>query len=841
VRTGEPDAAAEAVQALEAIASELDRRLLDGEELDVDRRSAFVQAVGVLHEARRGGQSPGEFPLERLGRAARAAGSLGMGGAAAWLEMEVGHALSSAGRHGEAAEHFERALAADRSAGPLRVQVLVTSSSMAGLRGEHGLALRYAREALEALKELELDSDQAAVLRCSALGALARAHVGIGLTDRAAEPLAEARRLASQINDSRARFDVSSSSIIFALATEDFDAIEREVQVSLQLADAVHPSERGWLWVTLGQARAERERLDPACPRTAAETLAAALEIPGLTPADRLRAQVTLARVQLREGRWSEAQKMVRSARAALGEGAQGVSAAAQIAALSASVALERGATPDDLERELATFRRDFEPFLAEWSSAPLRKGGIGFLHFGERRGVVADLVRLTLVTHGPGRGCRESLELLFRLQGLGTLARELEGDEPIALDDALWRLSSRSRGILLYLSGFDRSYVFAVDARRTSWAELPAAFEIERRRIAWLSELASPNADEAEARARERDRASKLGEALLPAPILERVETWTELLIDGQESLGYVPFELLPDGRGSCLGLEKEVSYLPSLRVGSLLHRRSELRRPAAAIDLRLLASPMATPEARARFEGLEPLPWEAARSVRIRRLFRRAEVLTGREATVRALERQGATPAGVLELIAHGICDYERERPFGLLLSPAGPADDGTLWSEDVEGLAVPPLVVLCSCGAARGPLRRGDDGASHLGGAFLRAGAQAVVLSPVDLELEPTLALLDEFNWGIARRGESPARAMMSARRKLAGEGRPVAEYGLVHVLGLASEPVLARPYGGAGSAGREPGMRASLWALALLGAVIAGASAMILATRRRGARR
>ena len=837
VRSAGAAAALEARIELEAIAAELDQRLLDGDELDPDPKSAFVQAVGVLHETRIEALPLGEPALERLCRAARAAAELGMDATEAWLELEIGYGWASAGRPCEAAEHLGRALAADAAPGASRVEALVLSSSVSDQCGESGVAMRRAREALEAIPPLELEAREAARLRCSALCALARAQLGLGLTDRAAAALADARELAGRLDAPRSRFDLAGSSILLALATEDYEAIEDDVRAALELREGVLPSERGWLLVALGLARAEHERMDPARPRTAAATLAAALDEGGLTPADRTSAQVALARVQLREGRWRDAEERLRDAREALGTGAEPLPAAAHLAALSASVAMERGATPAELERELASFRRDVEPFLAEWGSAPLRKGGIAFLHFGERRAVVADLVRLTLAVRGPETGCRESLELLLRLQGFGTLARELEGGEPIALDAAL-RLTSTSRGLLLYLSGFERSYVFAVDARRTSWAELPAAFEIERRRIAWLGELATPDSGDGEASARERDRASKLREALLPAAILDRVEAWTELLIDGQESLGYVPFELLPDGKGSCIGLEKPLAYLPSLRVGALLQRRSERRGAAAAIDLRLLASPLVAPEARERFQNLAPLPWEAARSSRLRRLFRRTEILTGRAASVAALERQRQAPARVLELIAHGVSDYERERPPGLVLAPAAAGDAGVVWPEDIERLTAPPLVVLCTCGALRGPLRRGDDGASHLGGAFLRAGADAVVLSPVDLELEPTLALLDEFNRGIAGRGESPAQALLAARRRLAGEGRPVAEYGLVHLLGLGSEPVLARR---PDRAGGEPGLRASLWAMALLGGVIAGSSVMILLARRRGAKR
>ena len=64
--------------------------------------------------------------------------------------------------------------------------------------------------------------------------------------------------------------------------------------------------------------------------------------------------------------------------------------------------------------------------------------------------------------------------------------------------------------------------------------------------------------------------------------------------------------------------------------------------------------------------------------------------------------------------------------------------------LWGELVEELRAPPVVTLIACGAGRGLVRRGDDGRSHLGNAFLRAGARAVLFGSLDLSYRTGLAL-------------------------------------------------------------------------------------------------
>ena len=86
----------------------------------------------------------------------------------------------------------------------------------------------------------------------------------------------------------------------------------------------------------------------------------------------------------------------------------------------------------------------------------------------------------------------------------------------------------------------------------------------------------------------------------------------------------------------------------------------------------------------------------------------------------------------------------DYDRERSAGLVLAAA----DGqapVVFAEQIETLRAPPLVVLAACEAATGPARFGDDEAGHLGGAFLTAGASAVVSARGMLSLGATTDLL------------------------------------------------------------------------------------------------
>jgi hypothetical protein len=92
----------------------------------------------------------------------------------------------------------------------------------------------------------------------------------------------------------------------------------------------------------------------------------------------------------------------------------------------------------------------------------------------------------------------------------------------------------------------------------------------------------------------------------------------------------------------------------------------------------------------------------------------------------------------------------------------------------------------------------LRRGDDGIHHLGGAFLRAGASAVILSFADLEYHSTLKLLASLHRNLAA-GCSPARALRRARQEMASQPRTDWPYlhSLVQIRGPAQRSLFPVP--------------------------------------------
>ena len=147
---------------------------------------------------------------------------------------------------------------------------------------------------------------------------------------------------------------------------------------------------------------------------------------------------------------------------------------------------------------------------------------------------------------------------------------------------------------------------------------------------------------------------------------------------------------------------------------------------------------------------------------------------------------------------MIAHGVHDGSRERPAGLVLASAAggegaaEATGAVAWCEDLERSTIAPCVVLASCGAARGPLRRGDDGIAGLAGALHAGGARAVVLSRSDVEYRATLRLVAAFLARVAD-GAAPAEALRAARAELLRDRScdPAAALG-VFLTGLGAEP-------------------------------------------------
>ena len=128
----------------------------------------------------------------------------------------------------------------------------------------------------------------------------------------------------------------------------------------------------------------------------------------------------------------------------------------------------------------------------------------------------------------------------------------------------------------------------------------------------------------------------------------------------------------------------------------------------------------------------------------------------------------------ARMVTLIAHGFADYSRERPATLWLGTDGKGD-GLLAADEIDdATAVADVILLATCGAARGAQRAGDAGAGHLGGAFTLAGARTVVLASGDLPVAATLLATRGIHQHLLE-GKSVARSVQLARADVARDER------------------------------------------------------------------
>ncbi len=457
------------------------------------------------------------------------------------------------------------------------------------------------------------------------------------------------------------------------------------------------------------------------------------------------------------------------------------------LVAIETRIAIDAHASPERLREQLAKLERACGAFSGAWDSLPARSGGFGMLHVGSARGTLCELIRLEKIVRGEPDGVVAAVEQFMRVQARGSLATKLLAQVGGAMpnfSDARERLCGEKRGLLVYVPGPVHSHVIALDRERatehtlrrmTDWAELQRRYAV----VMSTSPLDAP--DPAAARAEAAELGTRLASALLPDDVLARIANWDEVALVGTDSIGWVPFEALPV-LGTEFGLEYALTLLPSLTVGCLLERRADMLEHGALPDgLAVIGAPVSS---------AGPLVWNAERERALRENWsEHAHFRSGVGATVRALaELCGGRPA-VLEVQAHGIYEPKSQPPAGFALT-AEAGDDGRVFADRLERLGLPPLLVLSVCGAARGPLRSGDDGMSHLGGAGLSGGANAVLISGAELKQRATERLNDLVYAELLAHGSSPAQALRHARRELARDPEYAEAYdhALVTVVGL-----------------------------------------------------
>lgn len=501
----------------------------------------------------------------------------------------------------------------------------------------------------------------------------------------------------------------------------------------------------------------------------------------------------------------------------------QAASLPGRLVTVRAYLALRRGAD----RPTLAALRADLLPvcdeLLASWRKIPLRKGGIGFLQFAERRDAIAALVAVECALD-PGRPL-SALGHLMRAQAQGTLARrqDMAAGDP---DQVQARLVDEQGGLLVFLPCMFGECLFVVTRARVEFLRMPRADSLlhQLRALHRLLELGDTLSDiDAVATC-----AAGIAEQILPPAVRQEMASWRECVIVGRELLGGLPFEVLPGPRSRWLGCDVALSYLPSLPFG--LHRAAEsIHAPASAkdrVDSRC-ALVAVTGDAGAVAEDRVDVPASVLDA--IVSPWPEAVRLTGDAASVEALADRDVARSALTLLVAHGcggLATAADERGRGVAMA-GGRASCGAI--EGLREVGVAPLVALAVCRGGSGPLRRGEDAGSHLAGAFLFAGADVVVAADADLDVAATMRLLEALSRARAA-GCRAAEALRRARAELAAtpEFAHPALHATLGVFGFEAgqPPVVAR--------------RRSTFGLMVAAAAVAAALGWLALRRRRATR-
>jgi len=754
-----------------AILWELDNLTLEPEE-KVQRLEVLVQ--GALMSATRPGYRDSMTTI------------------AATEEVRLGLLLLDLGRIEEARRWLERAVGHDPT---VRNQMALAEFELR--RGRFGVCWEILErvEASGSQEVLDPDRAQVALMRV-------RVCMDLGLPDLAARelgPLQEALRSSEsgtadpRLREIRSQAEEREVQLLRAQGRHP-EAVERAGEFLAD--DKAYPPgpRRARMLVMRGWSRFALELEDPALEPLGLAWIEAAL--PEAGPIDRCYGLQALAEAELRAGNFERCQARLEEARAAQSS-ASSVRPDLEPDLLLARLALARGDSRELLARHEERLAEQLDELLRQWDSAPALTEGVGFFLFPMRRAILGGLTRLGIALDPTG-GVERSLERILEYESRSTLSRGAD-PAPVALQDVRRELLEPGHGILLYLPATGTSHVFAIDAGGVTHAELADSDVLERvvervlKHLRTGATALAAGEDPAWLVEEEQALARRASDALLPADIRTRISGWTRLSLVGADTLGPVPLEWLPCDETPWLGTRLAIDYLPSMRLGVQWSRALVAHR----LDRDLLVVGDVEPgdAARALWPNTPRIPLDGAFESDLADALgaSRALTLRGASATVSGLGEALQTSSGVLQFIVHGV-----REPAGAVLPLLAPSDSepGILRRADVAGFVAPRLVVQSYCQSAQAPRRRGDPGVNEIGAAWLERGAQAVVVTPVDLTLgevrrdSPVLLSL-------LRSGASPAEALRLlrvARVERAGERAPL-EGGLWQVQGLGHRPLYA----------------------------------------------
>jgi CHAT domain-containing protein/tetratricopeptide (TPR) repeat protein len=720
------------------------------------------------------------------------------------LDLDLAQGAMERGEFAAARTHFEHGLEHDPHP-RLEPHLLQSLAELERRSGSPMAALGLLSRADACLARSDAGIPDPSALR--AQGELLRAQVvlDLGLPDLAWTALERCRVAARASGRPELEGHARVLELNLLLATS------RAPEVVLLLAGGAGPLDRQ---AVAGLEPALRARLglalaDPACVEAgmaeeALDLLGSVLEDPLLSTDDGRIVHVGLVDLHLRRGNLEAASKHLRLAREALARlstASGGDVHAREHAELEAYASHLMRRSPHDegaARAQLELLESRFDAYVAQLARNERPRGGVGFLHFAGRRFILNELIELSIAVEGPEAGLASALDALRSVQELGSLSRALS-QQGCSAEEARRVLERPDGGVLVFIPDTHRTLVLAFDGRTPGICERAAGKGLWQAPVAaWIRTLSTPpstleDADRARNLAAVERQGKRVAELLLPSKVRQRMAEWHSVSVIGMELMNDLPIEALPAPGGGTLGTRMAIDRAPSLPVAVKLARRREAKgaETRGGRGLWLVAAPTIPESAEERLRDLPRIPLGPAEADLLHRPYGQPTTHTflGERATAAALALEGVEAADVLQITAHGIEIAGRERPAALVLRAASATDDGLLDCDEVEALRSPETVVLSACGAARGESRYGEDGLTHLGGAFLKSGASCVLLSSHQVEARAMQALLEHFHARLCA-GDSRAEALRAARAALAAGGRFAHPYyhSLVFAVGL-----------------------------------------------------
>lgn len=252
----------------------------------------------------------------------------------------------------------------------------------------------------------------------------------------------------------------------------------------------------------------------------------------------------------------------------------------------------------------------------------------------------------------------------------------------------------------------------------------------------------------------------------LLIRPVEEQIKGAAALVIEPDDELSNLPFEVLLDGNGKYLVETKALAYIPSIHYLEYSKKGWITYPKILAVGISSISEEYKN--------ALAPLEDSETEAMWVADRFASHKALTGKDATAENIHRAIST-ANIFHVATHSI--YKNGYLTLLVASPerSGPSIPLDFGKMNKGELKACYLVVLSACSTA-GSLERTIHSPGNTVRSILQAGVPYVVASRWKVDSHATMTIMKDF-YGQLSDAETPDRALQyAAIRALKEYGHP-----------------------------------------------------------------